>query len=155
MEVFMALDAFKGHLTTAMENTAAALATVKATVTAGTKGWIKNSDVTWISTAVAYYAAKVATDQKWVTGVNPVLPAGYVFIAASIYSIAKSITPPANIDVSALPNINLIRLTNTAAASFFAARRLGLDVTNYTAALFAAGVFGAVSMIHSSQFAKQ
>ncbi len=146
---FMAQALFTGYLETGLNHVATAVNTVGA----GARGWLKNSDVTWISTAVVYGATKVAADQKWIAGMNPNHAAALVFIVSSIHAIANGVLPTNENDVAMneWANRSWIVITNTAAASLAATSRLGLDMADYKTAVVAVAVGALARKIYLNQ----
>lgn len=135
-----------GYLETGLKNVTTAVNTVGA----GAKGWLKNSDVTWIATAAVYGATRVAADQKWISGMNPNYAAALIFTLSSIHAIANGVLPSKEqvVAIEEWTNRSWIVMTNTAAASLGVAHHLKLDVANYKTALIAAAVGGIVREIY-------
>lgn len=145
----MALAALSEHLQSGMNNVAAVLNRVGA----GASGLLKNSDVIWISTAAAYGATKIATDHKWIAGMNPNYAAALVFIVSSIHAIASGIfsAPEANVPMDQWENKGRVVIANTAVASLGAAYFLSLDVADYKTSVVAAAVAGVVRVHYLKQ----
>lgn len=133
------------------ENMINTIAHVATKVNHGIQGWLQYSDVTWISTAVAYYGVRFARENNWNYNVGEVEAAKFVAIAVSLYNIARGVfVTKAAVDIDALKNKELIAGTNAAALSLYAANRFGINLTAIQAAVVTALVYGAVRMAHNT-----
>ncbi len=103
------------------------------TLSYGVQGWIQNSVVTWVSTAVAFHGVKLARDYNYTT-IKDVEAAKFALLACTIHSVMQGIfSARKELDVEKLLNKQWIAFTNTAVLTFYGAYRLKIALNIYSA----------------------
>lgn len=138
-------------LNTQAENVINTIAQVATSVNHGIQGWLQYSDVTWISTAVAYYGVRFARENDWNYGVEEVNAAKFVALAVSLYNVARGVFETRKpVEIDSLKNKGMLAATNAAVLSLYAASRLEINLTAFQAAVVTAVVYTAVKMGHNT-----
>ncbi len=138
-------------LNTQAENVINTVAQLATSVNHGVQGWLQHSDITWISTAVAFYGVRFARENNWNYGVEEVNAAKFVAIACSLYSVALGVFETRqSVEIEKLKNKGLIAVTNAAALSLYAATLLKINLTAVQAAVVTTAIYYAVKMGHNT-----
>jgi hypothetical protein len=124
-------------------------------VAQGAWGWAKTSDMTWGVTGVIYYGTQLATNQKWMEGVEASHAGALVFAAISICTIAQHTVFAKPVEENAKPetfstlkNRNLILIANTGAVALFGAQYFNLKVPAFRILAAAALIYKAGACLH-------
>lgn len=140
-------------LSTQAENVINTIAQVATSVNHGIQGWLQHSDITWISTAVAYYGVRFARESGWNYGVEEVPAAKFVALACSLYGVARGVFESRKaVEIEQLKNKNILAVTNAAVLSLYAAQRLNINLTAFQAAVVTGTIYYAVKMGHNTMF---
>lgn len=121
----------------------------------GMQGWIQNSAVTWLSTAVAFYGVKFARECDFTT-IKEVEAAKFIVLACTTHSIMQGIfADRKDLDIAKLLNKQWIALANAAALALYGAHRLNIALNTLPAFVVTALSYIVTKMVYNTHTEKK